>query len=200
MRLQDRAIIVTGAAGGLGRQYAIRFAKEGAKLTIADVQDVSKTAELCRAEGAEVVPLRVDVSSEDDTQEMARRTHEQYGRVDGLLNNAGMMRGLEVKSILDVDMETWDRTFAVNARGTFLGVRAVFPYMREQRSGTIVNVSSGSTLRIARAANAMNPHYVASQVGHHRHHAGGRAGTRAVQHQRHHRPRRARRPPTARTR
>ena len=94
---------------------------------------------------------------------MARRTHEQYGRVDGLLNNAGMMRGLEVKSILDVDMETWDRTFAVNARGTFLGVRAVFPYMREQRSGTIVNVSSGSTLRIARAADAMNPHYVASK-------------------------------------
>ena len=163
MRLQDKAIIVTGAAGGLGRQYAIRFAKEGAKLTIADVQDVSKTAELCRAEGAVVVPLRVDVSSEDETQEMARRTHEQYGRIDGLLNNAGMMRGLGVKSILDVDMETWDRVFAVNARGTFLGIRAVFPYMREQGSGTIVNVSSGSTLRIARGPTDMNPHYVSSK-------------------------------------
>ena len=94
---------------------------------------------------------------------MARRTHEQYGRIDGLLNNAGMMRGLGVKSILDVDMETWDRVFAVNARGTFLGVRAVFPYMREQRSGTIVNVSSGSTLRIARGPTDMNPHYVSSK-------------------------------------
>lgn len=163
MRLQDKAIIVTGAAGGLGRQYAIRFAKEGAKLTIADVQDVSKTAELCRAEGAGVIPLRVDVSSEDETQEMARRTHEQYGRIDGLLNNAGMMRGLGVKSILDVDMETWDRVFAVNARGTFLGIRAVFPYMKEQGSGTIVNVSSGSTLRIARGPTDMNPHYVSSK-------------------------------------
>ena len=163
MRLQDKAIIVTGAAGGLGRQYAIRFAKEGAKLTIADVQDVGKTAELCRTEGAEVIPLRVDVSSEDQTQEMARRTHEQYGRIDGLLNNAGMMRGLGVKSILDVDMETWDRVFAVNARGTFLGIRAVFPYMREQGSGTIVNVSSGSTLRIARGPTDMNPHYVSSK-------------------------------------
>ena len=163
MRLEGKAIIVTGAAGGLGRQYAIRFAREGARLTVADVQDVAKTAELCRAEGAEVLPMRVDVSSEEETLEMARRTHAEYGRIDGLLNNAGMMRGLEAKSILDVDMETWDRVFAVNARGTFLGVRAVFPYMREQRSGTIVNVSSGSTLRIARGPNAMNPHYVASK-------------------------------------
>ena len=163
MRLQGKAIIVTGAAGGLGRQYAVRFAREGARLTVADIQDVGKTAELCRAEGADVLPMRVDVSSEDETLEMARRTHAEYGRIDGLLNNAGMMRGLERKSILDVDMETWDRVFAVNARGTFLGVRAVFPYMREQRSGTIVNVSSGSTLRIARGPNAMNPHYVASK-------------------------------------
>lgn len=163
MRLQGKAVIVTGAAGGLGRQYAVRFAREGARLTVADVQDVGKTAELCRAEGADVLPMRVDVSSEEETLEMARRTHAEYGRIDGLLNNAGMMRGLERKSILDVDMETWDRVFAVNARGTFLGVRAVFPYMREQRSGTIVNVSSGSTLRIARGPNAMNPHYVASK-------------------------------------
>lgn len=163
MRLEGKSIIVTGAAGGLGRQYAVRFAREGARLTVADVQDVGKTAELCRAEGAEVLPMRVDVSSEEETLEMARRTHAEYGRIDGLLNNAGMMRGLEVKSILDVDMETWDRVFAVNARGTFLGVRAVFPYMREQRSGTIVNVSSGSTLRIARGPNAMNPHYVSSK-------------------------------------
>lgn len=163
MRLEGKAIIITGAAGGLGRQYAVRFAKEGARLTIADVQDTAGTAELCRAEGAEVLPLRVDVSSEEEMNGMARQTAEQYGRIDGLLNNAGMMRGLSVRSILDVDMETWDRVFAVNARGTFLGVRAVYPYMREQRSGTIVNVSSGSTLRIARAPDDLNPHYVASK-------------------------------------
>ena len=165
MRLEGKVIIVTGAAAGLGRQYAIRFAKEGAKLTIADVQNLEKTTELCRSEGAEVLALQVDVSSEEAMLDMAKQTHDTYGRIDGLLNNAGMMRGLEVKSILDVDMETWDRVFAVNARGTFLGVRAVFPYMREQNSGTIVNVSSGSTLRISRGPNAMNPHYVASKSG-----------------------------------
>jgi 3-oxoacyl-[acyl-carrier protein] reductase len=163
-RLDNKVIIVTGAAAGLGREYAVRFAQEGAKLTIADVRDCGETAERVQAAGGEVLALSVDVSDEAQTKDMARRTHEQYGRIDGLLNNAGMMRGLEVKSILDVDMEVGDRVYAVNARGTFLGIRAVYPYMKEQGGGTIVNVSSGSTLRIARAVDALNPHYVSSKA------------------------------------
>ena len=166
MLLQDRVIIVTGAASGLGRSYAVRLAKEGAKLTLADVADLETTMSLCAAEGAETLALRVDVSSEEDTLEMARQTFERYGRIDGLLNNAGITtrHGLEAKSLLDLDMQMWDRVFAVNTRGTFLGIRAVFPYMREQRSGTIVNVSSGSTLRISRAVDATNAQYVASKT------------------------------------
>ena len=166
MLLQDRVIIVTGAASGLGRSYAVRLAKEGAKLTLADVADLETTMSLCAAEGAETLALRVDVSSEEDTLEMARQTFERYGRIDGLLNNAGITtrHGLEAKSLLDLDMQMWDRVFAVNTRGTFLGIRAVFPYMREQRSGTVVNVSSGSTLRISRAVDATNAQYVASKT------------------------------------
>ena len=166
MLLQDRVIIVTGGASGLGRSYAVRLAKEGAKLTLADVADLETTMSLCAAEGAETLALRVDVSSEEDTLEMARQTFERYGRIDGLLNNAGITtrHGLEAKSLLDLDMQMWDRVFAVNTRGTFLGIRAVFPYMREQRSGTIVNVSSGSTLRISRAVDATNAQYVASKT------------------------------------
>ena len=163
-RLKDKAIIVTGAAAGLGREYAVRLAQEGAKLAICDVRDCSDTAQRCRTEGVEVLALRVDVSSEEETREMARQTADRFGRIDGLLNNAGMMRDLEVPSILDVDMETWDRVFAVNARGTFLCIRAVYPYMRQQAAGTIVNVSSGTTLRIARAVDELNPHYVASKA------------------------------------
>ena len=166
MLLQDRVIIVTGAASGLGRSYAVRLAKEGAKLTLADVADLETTMSLCAAEGADTLALSVDVSSEEDTLEMARQTFERYGRIDGLLNNAGITtrHGLEAKSLLDLDMQMWDRVFAVNTRGTFLGIRAVFPYMREQRSGTIVNVSSGSTLRISRAVDATNAQYVASKT------------------------------------
>ena len=166
MLLQDRVIIVTGAASGLGRSYAVRLAKEGAKLTLADVADLETTMSLCAAEGAETLALHVDVSSEEDTLEMARQTFERYGRIDGLLNNAGITtrHGLEAKSLLDLDMQMWDRVFAVNTRGTFLGIRAVFPYMREQRSGTVVNVSSGSTLRISRAVDATNAQYVASKT------------------------------------
>ena len=163
MTLQDKVIIVTGAAQGLGREYSVRLASEGARLAISDVQDCSDTAERCQAAGGQVITMQVDVSNEDQTKDMAKQTHDAYGRIDGLLNNAGLMRGLSAKSILDIDMDVWDRVFAVNARGTFLGIRAVFPYMRDQGSGTIVNVSSGSTLRIARAPDENMPHYVASK-------------------------------------
>jgi 3-oxoacyl-[acyl-carrier protein] reductase len=162
-RLDGKTIIVTGAAGGLGREYSVRMAQEGASLTVADVQSCADTVERCQAAGAEVLGMTVDVSDEQQTLDMAKRTFERFGRIDGLLNNAGMMRGLSVKSILDVDMDVWDRVYAVNARGTFLGIRAVFPYMRGQGGGTIVNVSSGSTLRIARAVDEANPHYVSSK-------------------------------------
>ena len=163
-RLDGKVIIVTGGAAGLGREYAVRLAQEGARLVVADVQDCADTVKRCEAEGAEALGLQIDVSDEAQTQEMAKRAYEAFGRIDGLLNNAGIMRGLWGKSLLDVDMEVWDRVYAVNARGTFLGIRAVFPYMREQGSGTIVNVSSGSTLRIARAVDNSNPHYMSSKA------------------------------------
>ena len=163
-RLDGKVIVVTGGAAGLGREYAVRLAQEGARLVVGDVQDCADTVQRCEAQGAEALGLSVDVSDEAQTREMAKRAHGRFGRIDGLLNNAGLMRGLWAKSLLDVDMEVWDRVYAVNARGTFLGIRAVFPYMRDQGSGTIVNVSSGSTLRIARAVDSSNPHYVSSKA------------------------------------
>jgi NAD(P)-dependent dehydrogenase (short-subunit alcohol dehydrogenase family) len=162
-RLEGKAIVVTGAARGLGREYALRFATEGAQLTLADISDCSETVNRCEALGAEVLGLTTDVSDEAATLDMARQANEHFGRIDGLMNNAGIMRDLNVKSLLDVDMKTWDRVFAVNTRGTFLGIRAVFPYMQEHRAGTIINVGSGTMLRVARAVDAVNPHYVASK-------------------------------------
>jgi NAD(P)-dependent dehydrogenase (short-subunit alcohol dehydrogenase family) len=163
-RLKGKTIIVTGAAGGLGREYAVRFAEEGANVTVVDVGDCAETARRVEAAGGEALAMQVDVSDEAQTIEMARATHERFGRIDGLMNNAGIMWGLMVPSLLDVDMETFDRVFAVNVRGVFLCMRAVFPYMRDQDSGTIVNVSSGSILRVARSTEQNDPHYVASKA------------------------------------
>ncbi|MDX1485499.1 MAG: SDR family oxidoreductase [Alphaproteobacteria bacterium] len=165
-RLDGKVILVTGAAAGLGREYAQRLAQEGAKLVLADIEDCRETARRCEAaaQGAEVLTLNVDVADEAQTREMAAKAHERFGRIDGLLNNAGLMRGLAVKSLLDVDMELWDRVYAVNARGTFLCIRAVFPYMRDAGGGTVVNVGSGSTLRIARTVDSTNPHYTSSKA------------------------------------
>ena len=100
MRLKDRVIIVTGAAQGLGRAYSRRIAQEGAKLVICDVQDCSETAALLQQDGAEVLTLRVDVSDEEQTKDMARQAFERFGRIDGLVNNAGMIQNLGPANLL----------------------------------------------------------------------------------------------------
>lgn len=163
MRLEGKVIIVTGAARHLGQAYAVRLAREGAKLAVADVLDCSETARLCETEGAEVLPLNVDVTSEEETMALARRTVERFGRIDGLLNNAGLMRNITGPSLMDVDPDWWDKVFSVNARGTFLCVRAVFPYMRDQGGGKILNVGSTTMLRTSNNVRDSNPHYVASK-------------------------------------
>ena len=163
MRLEGKVIIVTGAARHLGQAYAVRLAREGARLTITDVLDCSETARLCEAEGAETLALNVDVTNEEETMAMARSTVERFGRIDGLLNNAGLMRNISGPSLMDVDPDWWDKVFAVNARGTFLCVRAVFPYMRDQGGGKIVNVGSTTMLRTSNNVRDSNPHYVASK-------------------------------------
>ena len=163
MRLEGKVIIVTGAARHLGQAYAVRLAREGARLAIADVLDCSETSALCEAEGAETLSLAVDVTSVAETEELARRTHERFGRIDGLLNNAGLMRNITGPSLMDVDPDWWDKVFSVNARGTFLCTRAVFPYMREQGGGKIVNVGSTTMLRTSNNVSDSNPHYVASK-------------------------------------
>lgn len=163
MRLKDQVIIITGAARHLGQAYSVRFAQEGAKLAICDMRDCAETAALCEAEGAEVLSLEIDVTSVDATQELARKTFERYGRIDGLLNNAGLMQNITGPSLMDVDPEWWDKVFNVNARGTFLCTRAVVPYMKEQGHGKILNIGSTTMLRTSNTASSSMPHYVASK-------------------------------------
>ncbi len=160
-------VVVTGAARNIGQVYARRLADEGAKVVACDVLDCSETAEIVSAAGAEVLSLHVDVSDESSTNEMARRTVETFGRIDGLVNNAALFQDLRadaVGGLMDVDMARWDRVFSVNVRGPFLCIRAVFPYMKAQGGGKIVNIGSGTFLHSSRGRGATNPHYVSSKA------------------------------------
>ena len=161
MRLKDKVVIVTGAATHIGQAYAVRLAQEGAKVVACDILDCGTTAEMVMEAGGEVLPLITDVTKEEDTLKMARQTVERFGRIDCIVNNAGIFDGLTARPMMDVDMAEWDRVYEVNVKGMFLCCRAVFPYMKEQGGGKIINISSGTVW----GGNPTRPHYVASKAG-----------------------------------
>lgn len=146
MRLKNKVAIITGAARGMGRVFALRFAKEGAKLTVCDIHDCNPVAEEIKKLGSEALALKTDVTSEADTAAMAQKTVERFGRIDILVNNAGIFGSLEVKdfkkSVEDIKSEDWDPILNVNVKGVFLASKAVIPYMKKQKSGKIVNIAS----------------------------------------------------------
>jgi NAD(P)-dependent dehydrogenase (short-subunit alcohol dehydrogenase family) len=146
MRLKNKVAIITGSARGMGRVFARRFAQEGAKLTVCDVLDCAPVAKEIEAGGGEALALKVDVTSEKDTVEMARKTAERFGRIDILVNNAAIIGGIEVKDFIkpveELVAADWDRMLAVNVKGVFLCSKAVMPYMKKQGGGKIVNIAS----------------------------------------------------------
>ncbi|MBA7611320.1 (S)-1-Phenylethanol dehydrogenase [subsurface metagenome] len=146
MRLKNKVAIITGSARGMGRVFALRFAREGAKLTICDVLDCKPVAEEIKAVGGEVLALKTDVASEKDTAEMAKKTVDRFGRIDILVNNAAIIGSIEtkdfVKPVEEVTSQDWDRILAVNIKGLFLCCKAVIPYMKKQGGGKIVNMAS----------------------------------------------------------
>ena len=141
MRLKDRVAIVTGGAQGIGREYCLRFAREGASVVVADLRvDQAKAVEAEIAElGGEALALETDVADEASVEAMARQTHERFGRIDALVNNAAIYYNL------DLGNETVDylrKVFDVNVIGVLIASRAVFPYMKEQGGGSIINIAS----------------------------------------------------------
>src|SRR5918996_1462385 len=164
-RLQDRVIIVTGGANGIGRAYCEGFASEGAKVVVADVDD-RNAAEFARTlgkDGAEALAVHVDVADAADTARMAQATLDRFGRIDGLINNAALFQRPAMSRVPfeQIPVEEWDRLMAVNLRGVFLCCRAVAPYMKQQGQGKIVNISSGTVFH----GSPMAAHYVASKAG-----------------------------------
>ena len=142
MLLKDKISVISGAAGlrGIGFATARRFADEGATVVILDLDEKGAQA-AARELGNAHLGLRCDVTKKDECVTAIERVVETYGRVDALLNNAGITQTL---SVWDIDEKSWDRMLDVNLRGVLNLTQAVIPTMREQRSGSIVHTSSGA--------------------------------------------------------
>jgi NAD(P)-dependent dehydrogenase (short-subunit alcohol dehydrogenase family) len=143
MRLKDKVSIITGAGGGMGRVAALRFAAEGSRVVVADVQGAAaeETVRQVRAAGGDAWPVRADVSVEADAKAMVDTAIQKYGRLDVLYNNAGIMPEAD-HSVVDTPVEAWDQVMAVNVRGVYLACKYAIPRMVENKSGSIINVSS----------------------------------------------------------
>jgi 3-oxoacyl-[acyl-carrier protein] reductase len=142
-RLDGKVAIVTGGAKGLGKAFCFGLAREGAKVVMAVHrfdEESTKAAKEMEAEGG--YALEVDVTSEADTQRMAEETIKKFGRIDILVNNAAFYYGVGRKPFYEVTSEEWDRALAVGAKGAWLCARAVFPQMKKQGKGKIINLSS----------------------------------------------------------
>ena len=145
LSIEGQVVIVTGGGKGIGRVYCRELAKAGCKVVAADIDDAAnaETVAEIRDAGGEAIAATTDVSGEAATEEMAAKTIEAFGRIDGLINNASLMSVLERRDWFKIPVDEWDRVQEVNMRGVFLCCKAVFPQMQKQKSGSIVNISSG---------------------------------------------------------
>jgi NAD(P)-dependent dehydrogenase (short-subunit alcohol dehydrogenase family) len=161
MRLKGKVAIVTGGGLGIGRAIAETFAREGARVVVADLNEETgrETAEIIRSSGGESCFVRTDVSQVEDAQRMVDTAVEKYGRLDILVNNAGIYtRG----DVADTSLETWNRVLSVNLTGVFLCCKAAIPALRQAGGGAIINISSSVGWQYAAPGIAA---YAASKFG-----------------------------------
>ena len=160
MRLPNKVAVITGGAQGIGRAIALGMGREGAKVVVADLQgEKAKTvADEARTLGTDAIAVEVNVASEPSVKRLADQTFERFGRVDILINDAGVY----LKSpVVSKSEEEWDRTLDVNLGGNFLCARAFVPAMRTQKSGRIISIASS----IAHSGAREFADYAASKAG-----------------------------------
>lgn len=141
MELKDKIAIITGARRGMGRTHALALAEAGAKVVVSDIslEDCQKVVEEIKKNGGEAIAMKCDVSKKAEVDEMVKKTIEEFGKVDVLVNNAGIC---QFKPFLELTEEDWDRTLDINLKGYFLCAQAVAKEMVKQKSGVIVNIAS----------------------------------------------------------
>ncbi|MBC7113751.1 MAG: SDR family oxidoreductase [Candidatus Methanomethyliales bacterium] len=160
MKVKDRVAIITGSGQGIGKAIAFALAREGAKVAVTDISGKEvDTAKEIKALGKEALPLKLDVTNYLEAQNVAKKVYESFGRIDILVNNAGIY---PFKSFEDMEEKDWDRVIQINLKGTFNCTKAVLPYMKEQRYGRIINISSiaGTFVGFSNLS-----HYCASKAG-----------------------------------
>jgi len=143
MRLENQVAVITGGAGGIGRETGLLFAQEGASCVLSDVDEEKGVAvvEEIKAAGGEAVFIRADVSKAADCEAMIRCAEETYGKLTCLFNNAGVMLGDDGDSESTTE-ETWDLTMAINVKGVFFGCKYGIPAIKRAGGGTVINTAS----------------------------------------------------------
>ena len=160
--LKERVVIVTGAGQGIGRVFAKGFAQAGARVVIAELNEskaASVATEILEA-GGQALAVTTEVADEASIKEMVEVVQDEWGRIDVLVNNAGIFSTLEMRPFDQIPLEEWEKVLRVNLTGPFLCARAVLPAMRRAQWGRIINVASGA-VRLGRP-NYL--HYIASKA------------------------------------
>ncbi|HET8563219.1 MAG TPA: SDR family oxidoreductase [Candidatus Binatia bacterium] len=161
MKLNNKVALITGSGRGIGKAIALAYAREGAKLALCarSAPEVEQTVEECLALRGECRGWTCDLSLEEPVNELVENIKKEFGRIDVLVNNAGVMT--RPVPINELEVKKWDYTIAVNLRGPFLVTKTTIPIMMRQRSGAIINVSSS----VGRSAYPNFTAYAASKWG-----------------------------------
>jgi NADP-dependent 3-hydroxy acid dehydrogenase YdfG len=145
--IRDKVVIVTGASSGLGESSALHLAARGAKVVLAArrTDRLDKLVAQIRADGGQAIAVATDVAKRQDLEKLAAATIEAFGRIDVLVNNAGVM---PLSPIAKLKVDEWDRTIDVNIKGVLYGIAAVLPQMKAQGGGHVINIASIAGIKV----------------------------------------------------